>query len=427
MRKATEIRADIEAGRERIDNILKICERENRELSAAEKSEVDAWLGDDKQPGRQAEMIEALSRTERIEAEHKATIREKLGPRLSAQMRDNGSAPSPIAMRDANGQRVYALDRGQRVQDVHPSSCPYALGELIRCMATGSARHAPEPIQNFMSSTDNVKGGFAVAPPELSSEIIDLARAQSVIMRLGTRTVPMQTGEMTFARITADPAIQVKAENDAFVEREVSFGQMTLSAYTIGTLVTCSRELAEDAPNFAEIISATIAKALAVELDRYTLQGDGSVEPLGLVNDPGIDDTGTTSVGALEYTDLANACEAIRVRNHEPSGIVLHPSAHSDVLLTTAGDGTTSERIWLAKAPTLEGVNMLATTNIPLAKGIVGDFSKLIWGIRTSATVEADTSGTRFDRHQLGFKIWFRGDFGITDVNAFHLLSGITS
>lgn len=427
MRKAHEIRADIEDGRERISNILATCERETRELSAAEKSEVDAWLGDDKQPGRQQEMIDALSRSERIEAEHKAKVREKLGPKLRQQLRDNGEAPAPIAMRDAEGRTVYALDRGQRVQDVHPSACPHAMGELIRCMATGSARHAPDAIKNFMSSTDNTKGGYATAGPELSSEIIDLARAQSVVMRLGARTVPMTTAEMTFAKVASDPTIQVKAENAAFTEREVGFGQMVLSAYTIGTLVTCSRELAEDAPNFAELISAVIARALAVELDRYTLQGSGSVEPVGLINDSGIDSTGTTGIGALEYTDLAAACEAIRVRNHEPSGIVLHPSSHSDVLLSTVGDGTTSERSWLLKAPTLEGVNMLATTNLPSDSGIVGDFSKLIWGIRTAATVEADMSGTRFEKHQIGFKIFFRGDFGVTDVNAFHKLSGITS
>jgi HK97 family phage major capsid protein len=301
------------------------------------------------------------------------------------------------------------------------------MGELIRCMATGTARHAPEPIKAFLSSTDNTKGGFATAPGELSSEIIDLARAQSVVMRLGARTVPMGASELTFAKVASDPDIQVKAENAAFTEREISFAQMVLSAYTIGTLVTCSRELAEDAPNFPELVSATIAKALAVQLDKYTLQGTGSGEPVGLVNDSGISSTGTTAIGALEYTDLAAACEAIRVRNHEPSGIVLHPSSHSDVLLSTAGDGSTSERIWLAKAPTLENVNMLATTNMPLANGLVGDWTKLVWGIRTSATVEADMSGTRFDRHQIGFKIFFRGDFGVTDINAFHLLSGITS
>jgi hypothetical protein len=120
MRKAHEIREDIESGRERIENILKTCERETRELSAAEKSEVDSWLGNDQQPGRQAEMIEALSRSERIENEHKAKIREKLGPQLNAQMAANGSSPSPISMRDSDGRKVYALDRGQRVQDVHP-------------------------------------------------------------------------------------------------------------------------------------------------------------------------------------------------------------------------------------------------------------------------------------------------------------------
>lgn len=429
MRKSREIQEDIDSLRSQVDNIVKNAERESRELTASEQAKVDAILGHDGQPGQLDDLYAALDRTTRIENDKRQAVRSALGGRLEATLRENGhrSGNQPVALRDGEGRKVYALDRNQKVQDVHPSACPHALGELVRAMATGSARYAPEPVQNFLSSTDNTKGGYAVAPSELSSEVIDLARAQSVVMRLGSRTVPMQSSEMSFAKIASDPAIEVKAENDAFTEREITFSQVKLSAYTIGTLVTCSRELAEDAPNFPEIVSSTIAKALAVQLDKYTLQGTGSAEPLGLINYADIDDTGTTSIGALEYTDLAAACEAIRVRNHEPTGIVLHPSSHSDVMLSTAGNGTDSERIWLAKAPTLEGVNMLATTNMPLASGLVGDWSKLVWGIRMSATVEADMSGTRFDRHQIGFKIVWRGDLCVTDITAFHLLSGITS
>jgi hypothetical protein len=62
-----------------------------------------------------------------------------------------------------------------------------------------------------MGSSINTFGGLLV-PDELASEIIDLVRAQTVLFRAGTRTVPMISDNVTMARLIADPAMVVKGD-----------------------------------------------------------------------------------------------------------------------------------------------------------------------------------------------------------------------
>ena len=59
--------------------------------------------------------------------------------------------------------------------------------------------------------------------------------------------------------------------------------------------------------------------------------------------------------------------------------------------------------------------------------GIVGDFSKLIIGLRQAPMVEVTTDGgdNAFGKHQVRIKITWRGDFALTNPTAFTALGDI--
>jgi len=331
------------------------------------------------------------------------------------------SAPSMVNAK--TGETIRCYGPGQRMATNNELS----IGRVLQAVGTNNWQHAESEKEAFAMSGTDTSGGHFLVPGELSRTVIDLARSSAVVFGWGARTVEMGTDALTIARQESDPTFEVKAENAAFNETSVTFGAIELKSRTLGAVLTASRELAEDAPNFPGLIEDALRRALGIELDRLILLGNGGSDGVnGLINRSGVGATG--SIGGISWEDFHNAAVAIRALNHSPNGIVLHPTIQGDAQILTSGDGTNSAKLWLGPPPSLNGVGMLPTTGIDTGTAIVGDGSKILVGFRTQARVETSTAaGEAFDRHQLKFKITLRFDFGLTHGAAFHVLSGITT
>lgn len=297
----------------------------------------------------------------------------------------------------------------------------HGVGETIRGMVAPHSQYVqPEVMATLGSNTSST--GSRMLDGELASGVIDLARSKARIIQAGAQTLVMKSSEMRIAKVTSGPAMQVKFENELFDDAEMTFGGIVLYPFTIGAHITFSRELASDAANFGSVIEDQLSRSLAVALDRYAIQGTGAQEPLGLTVNEDIDDTGTDSVGALDFGDVALAARKVREANHEPNAVLLDVGVSDDLFITKDNYGR-----WLGPPPTLADKPFLSTTNCPLSFGIVGDFTRCVWGIREEAFVEVSSvAGELFKRHQIAAKIVFRGDFAVTDASAFHRLAGIT-
>ncbi|MCH8851725.1 MAG: phage major capsid protein [Planctomycetes bacterium] len=316
------------------------------------------------------------------------------------------------------GEEVRVLSKDQKFADLHSESEPLSLGRAVRAMIVGDWSGA-EAEQRVLSTTSNPSAGFLIPDP-LAARVIDLARNQSVLVRAGAQTVAMSASTLDIARVTADATMEVKSENAAFTDRDVAFDRVTLVAYTIGTTVTMSRELAADAPNATSIIEQTIAAKLAERLDFYGLQGTGSQQPTGLLNMTGVN---TTSVGTLSYTDLLTALKECEIDNYPPSSVVLSPTSWDALrkLLINA-----EANHYAVAPPAVATLTPFSTGNMTDTDGIVGDFSKLIIGLRQSPLVEVTTTGgDTFKQHQVQVKITWRGDFAADSPLAFCTLTDI--
>eukprot|EP00913_Durusdinium_trenchii_P028474 g26702.t1 len=302
---------------------------------------------------------------------------------------------------------------------------PLSIGRLVCALAANDKRRAPAEFKAAMSESANVGGGFMVNE-ELSSQIIDIARAQSRFVQAGAMTVPMASETLRIARVSADPAMQVKAENSAFTESSITFDAINFTAYLVGCYVVASRELFADAPNAADLVEQTLGNALGAEIDRLCIRGDGDQEPVGALNTSGIGST--SSVSAIAWEDLHTGAVSIRALNYEPNGYIVHPTIAGDLDILATGDGSSSAKNWLGAPPSLDGVTRHQTTNITTADILIGDFTKAFIGMRQEAQVEVSTTAESFfSKHQVGVKITLRFDCNLAQAGAFHALNGITT
>ncbi|XZE45164.1 phage major capsid protein [Pirellulaceae bacterium SH467] len=419
MRNSTTVNNEIETLRSQAAAILDKVEAEGRSPDEKEQAEFDSLFA--KIENAQRELSNAIKaeriRSDELMAKHGRPVYDKDNPFDVRWVRDGGGGVKQF--RDSNGNVVKAFSAKQMISE--PGVNANLVGELVQAACSGLKSWHSDEVRNTMSTGSNPNGGYLLTPA-MWAGLVDLARSKARMIEAGCSTVVMPTKELLIAAVASDPEFVEKAENEKFPGTEVTLRQISLSAKTIGNYVTMSRELAADASNAAELIADVLARSLAVAIDQRALAGNGSANFDGLLNRSDIANSGTTSVGAIEWADLHTAATAVRVRNHEPTAAILNPEIYGD-LVTTFGVDT-----WTDAPPSLQGVSMLPTTSCELAKALVGDFRYAIFGVRQQPLLEISfEAGETFERHQVRLKLTWRGDFQVTDVNAFHRLEGITS
>ena len=338
---------------------------------------------------------------------------------------DGQTTEGPAEFRTQRGEKAYVLKPEHRFADLpfsgEATQDRLSIGKVCRALVTGSWRDA-EAEQRAMSTGVNGYGGYLV-PTMLSSNLIDAARAQSVCMRAGAVTVPLQSDNTTMARVATDPTYEVKSENDSFADGSVVFDKIEFTPKTVGVLIPCSRELAEDAPNFAQIMEQTLTRSFAAKLDYLGLQGPVTGGwPEGIVNWSGVNTTAIS--GALAWEDLVTGVEEVQTDNFEPTAIVLHPanwSALAQLLRNSEANNFSDAPSFLAP------YTRYSSTNCPSSDAIIGDFSQLAFGIRTDVQIEASTeAGNAFAKHQVLVKLTCRVDIAAFNKLAFWVGTAIS-
>ena len=249
-------------------------------------------------------------------------------------------------------------------------------------------------------------------------------RAKAVLGMAGCPTIVLESSDNTIAKVVGEVTVQTKGELDAFTPSDIELSAVGLFPHTVGCLIESSRELAEDAPNFVQVVEDQISKTLAKIVDYYGLNGFGGGS-LGLMG--GTDITATTGIGAIAWSDIAAAVTRLRVKNQEPNGAILYPTIHDALMNTSTGDGINSSLGWLEPPPSIRDKQYWNTTNCPSGKVIVGDFTKYAMGLRTGLQIEVTTTGgDMFKKHGVSIKATIRCDFVALDSAAFERLEDVT-
>lgn len=297
-------------------------------------------------------------------------------------------------------------------------------GRMLRAMVTGATTDAE---RRALAEGSDSAGGYTV-PKTLSAELIDNLRAASVCVRAGAQTVPLDSNKHSIAKVVADAVPAWRAENAALNESAPTFGQILFEPKSLAVLVKVSRELLDDSLNVGTALPAVLTAALAQELDRVALIGSGTApEPRGITNTSGI---GTTALGAAltSYAPLLAARTGLLTANvGEPTAVIMHPRDEG----TLSGLTDTTDQP-LALPPRLVGLPMLTTTQIPTDGGagddeskiIVGDFRKLLIGMREEIRVEI-LRERYADNHQVAFIAHMRADIAVQHAAAFHVITGV--
>lgn len=313
-------------------------------------------------------------------------------------------------------------------------------GRWLKGVITGDWTGA-ELERKTMSTGSDTLGGYLMPSP-LSTLFIDLARNQSVCLQAGATTIPMTTGTLDIARLTSDPTGYWKQENAAGTFSDITVGRTVLSAHTLIGLCKASVELIEDAKNSGSVIQNALTAALALELDRACVRGNGiAAEPLGLRNwsslglNYGAQLIDKVGLGLDAYDDFCNAVQLIAQANG--------PGAEALSTILAPRDAGTLDRLRDGEdrpyqpPPSWNAMKHLTTNSIPStlysgnkSEAYVGDFSQLAVGMRTGINIEitrvgGDGDSGAFRNLQVWIRAYLRADLVLLRPSWFVVIDAI--
>lgn len=299
-----------------------------------------------------------------------------------------------------------------------------SLGAYLRSMVLGGKTDAE---RRALSEGSDSAGGYTV-PNVLSATLIDLARAQSVVIRAGAQTVPLTSDNLNYAKLLTDPVPAWRLEAGNVAESDPTFGLVPLVPRSLAVQVKVSAELMEDSINLATALPNALAASMSVELDRVALLGTGTApEPRGIANTSGI---GTFAQDALSagYGNLSKARTAILTANQAPTAYIMHPRDEGEFVDLVDSNGNP-----LVMPSRIAEIPMLTTTSIPIDGGagsdestiIAGDFARLMVGIRSDIRVEVLKTSSYASNLQYTLLAHMRADVAVTHPGAFFTLTGV--
>lgn len=337
---------------------------------------------------------------------------------------------------DSEGQAVPVLTPDENLSDLDGGAPPLSFGKLLRGQLTnkwGGADAEREFSIQASAAGGPTGAGYTYESP-VASWLIDLARAKSVVMRAGARTVPMTSSELSIARLTADPTAYWRHPGTTITEdTTMAIGQLQLTAKTLACIIPVQIELLEDAPNIGQIIDQAMAAAMALKLDYAALRGGqagNAAEPVGLRSDDNVPET--DAAGSISFSIISNAVEDVWDNNGEPNALIAAPRTFGEIDRFLDGD---SQPVLEAQAPkSYRDLLKLRTSQIPTNLGAgtnetevyVGDFSQLLMGIRSGFRVEVLRSDNdSVSKMLVKIRAYLRADVGIARPNDFVRIVGI--
>lgn len=340
---------------------------------------------------------------------------------------------APAVLQRSQSLRDWLRRAGRGGADAGPAA---RLGAIVRALATGNRRGLTPFEARALSEGVGADGGFVVADA-VGAEFLDRLRNRAVVFAAGAQTVPMISDTLHLARVgqpdSVSPSIAGptwKAENDLITENSVTLERVSFTARTLPMLIRMSVELGEDSANIDAIIETEMANAMALELDRAALFGSGSApEPRGIRYQSGVNVESFGGTEPTNYDFMVDAIGRLWGRNVEPNARIMNAALATKVakFKSSADDQPLRAPDVVTAVPAFRTEQVPTANTSPITTSlIVGDFSQLLVGLRTSFRLEVSrVAGDSFDRLQIAVRAYLRADAQLAHPEAFDVTTNI--
>ena len=169
-------------------------------------------------------------------------------------------------------------------------------------------------VRNALQIGELSEGGYTV-PDEFEHTLVEALQEEN-IMRGLVHGITTSSGDRKIPLVTSKGAASWVEEEATIPESDDGFGQITLSAHKVGSMIRISEELLRDSAfDLAAYITGEFARRVGAAEEAAIITGDGSHKPTGLLHDTlgaelGITTAAAAAITADELIDLQHALKS---------------------------------------------------------------------------------------------------------------------
>lgn len=339
------------------------------------------------------------------------------------------------------------------VPDLEKEKSAFSFLKAINAISTGDWSNAgfekeifQETSKRAMAQGVDTAGGYIV-PNQYIAELIELLRADTVVMQAGATVMSGLTGSpVEIPKQTGGATAYWVGENQAITSSDLTLGQIKMTPKAVAAMVKLSNRLIRMSnPSAEAMVRRDIVQTLSLAIDLAALRGTGAeYQPIGVANTSGIN---THAIGANggtpDFDDLIDMEYEVEVDNAlrgKPS-FIFHPAIKRALIkLKVANYSGQTDGMYIVQPVTEDqlaswiGYPYRNTTQIPvnLTKGnatncsqiFFGNWQELIIGQWAGMEIMASQeTSDAFEKNQTWVRVMQEVDFAVRHPESFCVCS----
>ena len=156
-------------------------------------------------------------------------------------------------------------------------------------------------VTNALQIGTDSEGGYLV-PDEYERTLVEALEEENIFRQMA-KVIKTSSGDRKIPVVATKGTASWIDEEGAFPESDDSFGQVSIGAYKLGTMIKVSEELLNDSVfDLQSYISREFARRIGAKEEEAFFTGDGKGKPLGVLAATGGAETGVTAASATAVT-----------------------------------------------------------------------------------------------------------------------------
>lgn len=167
-------------------------------------------------------------------------------------------------------------------------------------------------VENALQVGTDSEGGYLV-PDEFEQTLVEALEEENFFRNIAT-VIQTSSGDRKIPVVASKGEAAWIDEEGAFVESDETFGQVSIGAYKVGTMIKVSDELLNDSAfNLEAYISKEFGRRIGSKEEEAFFVGNGTGKPTGIFNATGGASEGTkTSTAAISFDDVMDLFYSVK-------------------------------------------------------------------------------------------------------------------
>lgn len=167
-------------------------------------------------------------------------------------------------------------------------------------------------VENALQVGTDSEGGYLV-PDEFEQTLVDALEEENFFRNIAT-VIQTSSGDRKIPVVASKGEAAWIDEEGAFVESDETFGQVSIGAYKVGTMIKVSDELLNDSAfNLEAYISKEFGRRIGSKEEEAFFIGNGTGKPTGIFNAAGGASDGTkTATAAISFDDVMDLFYSVK-------------------------------------------------------------------------------------------------------------------